>query len=100
MIENYAPKVEAKKKSPNLKVVQNGKPAPKVEALVKKEKIEFKSPDEIGREKQKKKSKIPVIFVFALFGFGMFMYLQDTTKRKKDFKNVSENIRKKFKSNK
>ena len=91
---NYAPKVEAKKKSPNLKVVQSGRAAPKVEALAKKRKIEFKSPDEIGREKQKKKSKIPVIFVFTLFGFGMFMYLEDTTKRKKEFKNVSENIRK------
>lgn len=91
---NYAPKVEAKKKAPNLQVVEKGKPAPKVEVVRNKRKIEFKSPEQIGKEKQKKRSKLPILFIIVLFGGGMYMYLQDTNKRKKDFKNVSDNIRK------
>ncbi len=91
--KNYAPKVESKKKKPELKVVEKGKPAPKVEPVRQKRKIEFKSPEEIGREKQKKKSKLPLIFITALFAGALFTYLKDTTNRKKEFKSVSDNIK-------
>jgi hypothetical protein len=92
---SYAPKVDSAKKKPELKMVEKGKPAPKVEPVRQKRKIEFKSPEEIGleKQKQKKKSILPLLFITALFGGGVYHYLTGANKEKKDFKNVSDNIR-------
>ncbi|MCO4792797.1 MAG: TIR domain-containing protein [Bacteriovoracaceae bacterium] len=90
----YAPKVEAKKKKPALKVVEPGKAAPKVEQVRKKRKIEFNSPDEVAKATKKKKSPLTMIFILVLFGGGGILFLKDKTDSKKKITTVSENIRK------
>lgn len=94
--KSYAPKVEAKKKSPGLKVVEKGKPAPKVEPVRQNRKIEFKSPEQIGKERdaKKKTGKLPLVLLIGVFGAVMYVYFSGAAKKKKDFKNVSDSIRK------
>lgn len=90
---SYAPQVEAKKKKPDLQVIEKNKPAPTIEPIKQKRKIEMKSLDQIGRENTKKKKKLPLLFVLVLFGGGAFLYIQDMTGRRKEIKSVSDNIR-------